>query len=90
MPVFATFDTSERGNQMADVFRLTAALTGITFTAEGQGSLLTLPVDARLNITGQSRLAGLIEVKYGTKLYSVFKIDLIERSVTMRALASAA
>jgi hypothetical protein len=75
---------------MADVFRLTAALTGITFTAEGQGSLFTLPVDARLNITGQSRLPGLIEVKCGIQSYSVFRIDLIHRSVTMRALAKAA
>lgn len=75
---------------MADVFRLTAALTGITFTAEGQGSLCTLPIDARLHLTGPSRLPGFIEVRCGIQLYSVFRNDLIERSVTMRAMSSAA
>jgi hypothetical protein len=75
---------------MADVFRLTAALTGIKFTAEGQGSLFTLPIDARLNITGQSRLPGLIEVRDGIQLYSVFRIDLIQRSVTIRTIAASA
>jgi hypothetical protein len=75
---------------MADVFRLTKALTGITFTPEGRGYLSTLPVDTRLSVTGQSRLAGLIEVSYGVQSYSVFRIDLIERSVTVRGVATAA
>jgi hypothetical protein len=75
---------------MADVFRLTKALTGITFTPEGRGSLSTLSADSRLSITGQSRLPGLIEVSYGMQSYSIFRIDLIERSVTVRTLSAAA
>lgn len=75
---------------MEDVFRLTKALTSITFTPEGRGSLSTLPVDTRLSIAGQSRLPGLIEVRYGKQSYSVFRIDLIERSVTLRTMATAA
>jgi hypothetical protein len=75
---------------MADAFRLTKALTGITFNPEGRGFLSTLPIDARLVITGQSRLPGFIEVTCGVSLYSVFRVDLIERSVTVRTMATAA
>jgi hypothetical protein len=75
---------------MADVFRLTKALTGITFSPDGRGSLSTLPIDARLVITGPSRLPGFIEVTCGVYLYSIFRVDLIERSVTVRTIAAAA
>ena len=75
---------------MADVFRLTEPLTGITFTPEGRGLLSTLPIDARLNITGPSRLPGFIEVAYGVRQYSIFRVDLIDRSVTVRTMAAAA
>jgi hypothetical protein len=53
---------------MADSFRLTKAVTGITFNPEGRGFLTTLPIDARLVITGQSRLPGFIEVTCGVSL----------------------
>jgi hypothetical protein len=73
---------------MADAFRLTKALTGITFTQEGRGSLSTLPIDARLIITGPSRLPGFIEVTCAVSLYSIFRVDLIERSVTVRTMSA--
>jgi hypothetical protein len=75
---------------MADAFRLTKALTAITFNLEGRGSLCTLPIDARLIITGPSRLPGFIEVTYGVSLYSIFRVDLNDRSVTVRTMAAAA
>jgi hypothetical protein len=75
---------------MADAFRLTKALTSITFNPEGRGFLSTLPIDARLIITGPSRLPGFIEVTCGASLYSIFRVDLIERSVTVRTMATAA
>lgn len=75
---------------MADVFRLTRAITGITFNSEGRGSLSILPVDAQLRLTGQNRLPGFINVTYGEKRYGIFMVDLIERSVTLRTMAAAA
>jgi hypothetical protein len=75
---------------MADVFRLTEAVTGIAFNAEGRGLLFSLPIDARLRLIGQSSKPGLIEVMYGSTLYSVFRVDLIDRSVTLRTIAAAA
>jgi len=75
---------------MADVFRLTTALTGITFNPEGRGSLSTLPIDARLIITGPSRLPGFIEVTCGGAIYSIYRVDLIERSVTVRTMVATA
>jgi hypothetical protein len=75
---------------MADAFRLTEALTGITFNPEGRGFLSTLPIDARLIIKGSSRLPGFIEVACGVSLYSIFRVDLIERSVTVRTMGAAA
>jgi hypothetical protein len=75
---------------MADAFRLTKALTGITFNHEGRGSLSTLAIDSRLIITGPSKLPGFIEVTCGVALYSIFRVDLIERSVTVRTMAAAA
>ena len=74
---------------MAEVFRLTKALTGIRFNLEGRGSLSTLPIGTRLTITGPSRLPGFIEVSCGVSLYSIFMVDLNERSVTVRTPADA-
>jgi hypothetical protein len=75
---------------MADVFRLTTALTGITFNPEGRGSLSKVPAGARLIITGPSRLPGFIEVTCGVAFYSIYRVDLIERSVTVRTIAATA
>ena len=75
---------------MADVFRLTKAITAVTFSPEGRGSLSTLPVDARIRLTGQSRLPGFIDVAHGDNSYSLFRVDLIARSVTVRAVAAVA
>jgi hypothetical protein len=75
---------------MADAFRLTKALTCINFSPDGRGSLSTLPIDARLLITGPGRLPGFIEVTSGVSQYSIFRIDLIERSVTVRTMSAAA
>lgn len=74
---------------MADVLRLTEAVIGITFNSEGRGSLSPLPVDAHLHFAGQSSRPGLVDVMYGATLYSVFRIDLIEKSVTLRMAAAA-
>jgi hypothetical protein len=84
------FSLPKEESQMADVFRLTKAVTGITFNAEGRGLLFSLPIDARLRLIGQSSTPGLIDVMYGATPYSVFKVDLIERSVTLRTIAAAA
>jgi hypothetical protein len=75
--------------QTVQVFRLTKAITAITFSPEGRGSLSTLPVDARLRLTGQSSLAGFIDVAYDDKLYSIFEVDLIARSEMVRTVAAA-
>ena len=75
---------------MTDVFRLTKAITGITFNPERRGSLSTVPVDAQLRLTGQSSLAGFVDVTDGDRVYSIFRVDLIARSVTLRAMAAAA
>ena len=75
---------------MADVFRLTKAISAVTLSSEGRGSLATLPIDARLHLTGQSSLAGFIDVTYGDKLYCIFRVDLIARSVSLRTVAAAA
>jgi hypothetical protein len=74
---------------MVDVFRLTKAITGVTFSPAGRGSLSTLPVGALLSLTGQCSLAGLIDVAYDDKLYSIFEVDLIARSETARTMAAA-
>jgi hypothetical protein len=74
---------------MADVYRLTKAITGVTFSPEGRGSLYTLPVDALLRLTGQSSLAGFIDVTYDHKLCCIFNVDLIARSETVRTMAAA-
>jgi hypothetical protein len=75
---------------MADIFRLTRVMTGVALSPEGRGSLSTLPVDARLRLTGQSSLPGFIDVSYDDKLYCIFRVDLIARSVTVRTIAAAA
>jgi hypothetical protein len=75
---------------MADVFQLTKAITGVTFSPEGRGSLSTLPVNARLHLTGQSSLSGFIDITYRDKLYCIFRVDLMARSVTVRTMAAAA
>jgi hypothetical protein len=75
---------------MADVFRLTKAITAVTFGPEGRVSLSTLPVDAQLHLTGQSSLAGFIDVTYGDKLYCIFRVDLMARSVTLQTMAATA
>jgi hypothetical protein len=75
---------------MAQVFRLTKEITGITFSPEGRGSLSTLPVDAQLRLTGQTSLSGFVDVTYCDQLYSIFRVDLIARSATARAMAAAA
>jgi hypothetical protein len=75
---------------MADVFRLTKAITAVTFSPEGRGSFSTLPVDARLCLTGKSKMPGFIDVTDGDKLYCLFRVDLIARSVTVRTMAAAA
>ena len=75
---------------MTDVFRLTQAITGVTFSPEGRGTLSTLPVGARLRLTGQSSLPGFIDVSYDDKLYCIFEVDLIARSVALRTIAAAA
>jgi hypothetical protein len=75
---------------MADVFRLTKAITAVTFSPEGRGSLSTLPVDARLCLTGQSSMPGFIDITYSDRLYCLFRVDLIARSVTLRTMAAAA
>src|SRR5438445_804069 len=74
---------------MADVFRLTKAITGITFSPAGHGSLSILPAGAQLRLTGHSTLLGFVDVTYCDKLYRIFRVDLIERSVTLRTLAAA-
>jgi hypothetical protein len=75
---------------MADVFRLTKPVTGVTFSPQGRGSLSTLPVDARLRLTGQNSMAGFVDVSTGDKLYCIFMVDLIARSVTVRTMAATA
>jgi hypothetical protein len=75
---------------MADIFRLTKVMTGVALSPKGRGSLSTLPVDARLRLTGQSSLPGFIDVTYDDKLYCIFRVDLIARSVTVRTIAAAA
>jgi hypothetical protein len=75
---------------MADVFRLTKAITAVTFSPDRRGSLSTLPVDARLNLTGESSMPGFIDITHGGKLYCIFRVDLIARSVTLRTMAAAA
>jgi hypothetical protein len=75
---------------MAEVFRLTKAITGVTFSPEGRGSLSALPVDAQVRPTGQSSLAGFIDVTYGDTLYCIFSVDLTARSVAVRTMAAAA
>ena len=75
---------------MADIFRLTRVMTGVALSPKGRGSLSTLPVDARLRLTGQSSLPGFIDVSYDDKLYCIFRVDLIARSVTVRTIAAAA
>lgn len=75
---------------MTDLFRLTKAITGVTFSPEGRGSLTALPVDAGLHLTGKSSMPGFIDVTYGDKLYCIFRVDLIARSVNLRTMAAAA
>jgi hypothetical protein len=75
---------------MADVFRLTQAITAVTFGSGGRASLSTLPVDAQLRLTGQSSLAGFVDVIYGDKLHCIFRVDLMARSVTLQTMAAAA
>jgi hypothetical protein len=74
---------------MADVFRLTKAITAVTFSHGGRASLSTLPVDAQLRLTGQSSLAGFVDVTYDDKLYCIFRVDLMTRSVTLPTMAAA-
>ena len=75
---------------MAEVFRLTRAITSVTFDTEGRRSLTTLPIDAQLRITGKNSLSGFIDVTCGDKLHCIFRVDLIARSVTLRTMAAAA
>jgi hypothetical protein len=75
---------------MADVFLLTKAIIGITFNPAGRGVLSTLQAGAQLRLTGQNSLPGFIEVTSDDKLYRIFMIDLIERSVTLRTMAATA
>jgi hypothetical protein len=74
---------------MAQVFRLTKAVTGITFSPEGRGSLSSLPVGAQLRLIGQTR-SGFTDVMYCDKPYRIFRVDLMARSVTLRTMAAAA
>jgi hypothetical protein len=75
---------------MADVFRLTKAITAVTFSPEGRASLSALPVDAQLCLTGQSSLTGFIDVTYNDKVYCIFRVDLMARSVTLETMRAAA
>ena len=75
---------------MADMFRLTKAITAVTFDPAGRRSLSTLPVDARLHLMGQSSLTGFIDVAWDDKLYCLFRVDLVARSVCVRTVAAAA
>jgi hypothetical protein len=75
---------------MADVFRLTKAITAVTFGPEGRASLSTLPVEAQLRLTGQSSLAGFVDVTCDDKLYCIFEVDLMARSVTLQTMTATA
>jgi hypothetical protein len=75
---------------MADLFLLTKAITGITFNPAGRGLLSTLPAGSQLRLTGQNSLPGFINVTSGDKLYRIFMVDLIDRSVTLRTMVAAA
>ncbi len=75
---------------MADVFRLTKALSGISLRPDGRGSLSTLPVGALLQFIGPSKAPGFVEITCCGTMYRIFRVDLIERTVAVRTLAAAA
>jgi hypothetical protein len=74
---------------VADVFRLTRAILAVTFSPEGRGSLSTLPVDAQISLIGRSSMAGLVDVNCDDKLYCIFEVDLMARSVILQTMAAA-
>ena len=72
---------------MADVFWLTKPILSIKLNPHGHGVLSNLPADAKLRFLGPSGAPGFVEVIYRDKLYRVFMVDLIERSISLRVAA---
>jgi hypothetical protein len=75
---------------MTNLYRTINPLPAVRLPPQSRGRLSTLPIGARLRVTGQSSLPGFIDVVYKDKLYCVFQIDLVARSMPSRTLAAAA
>ena len=75
---------------MADVFQLTKAIIAVAFSPYGRGEIFTLPVGARLCLNDSSSLPGFVGVTHNGKLYCIFRVDLIEKSVAIRTVGAAA
>jgi hypothetical protein len=73
-----------------EVFRLSKALTAITFTNQAKGRLILLPIGALLRPSGKKSLTGLIEVMYQYQPCMVFERDLLARAERFQNMATAA
>ncbi len=58
-------------------YRLRKPLAAVCFDPAGKGRIVFLPQGAELRLIGPSRLGECFEVLHETRLYSVFKIDLL-------------
>jgi len=92
--------TSEKNNPPATrTYRTKTSFVAVHFDQAGKGRIVFLPKGAELHVIGPSScLRGGFEVMCEERLYNVFEIDLVARSVlsfdpirtTLRAVAACA
>ena len=80
-PHGATSHASDAGTR---TYRTQTSFVAVHFDKAGKGRIVFLPDDAILRIVGPSSCLGEgLEVMFDNKLYNIFEIDLLTRSVSV-------
>jgi len=59
------------------MYRLRKSFAAVQFDPVGNGRIVFLPEGAELRVVGPSRMSGCFEVMHESRLYNMFKIDLL-------------
>ena len=62
-------------------YRLTKPMHAVRVDQPGKGDIAELPTGVLLDILGPGAVPGFIEIRSRGELYSVFREDLVDRSV---------
>jgi hypothetical protein len=62
---------------VARMYRLRKSFAAVQFDATGKGRIVFLPEGAELRLIGYSRLCECFEVTHESRLYNMFKVDLL-------------